>query len=380
MERERRGQPVVQRQAEIPVSEYQQGLDSGKQVKLLPENVRFWSDFNRVFYHPRSSIQINDRDLRPSPLSLEHFSAGEELFASLDPNHEIIDEDLRPFVEEADSLQGFQIMTSMDDAWAGFAARYMEQLRDEYAKAVVISWGIQSSLAGLPLVSNSTEILIRKGTLFLTVGQEKRLRRLANRARTLVGVGRESSLFVPLRVPGHLPRYLQLTAGLPWHRSALFATAVETAVLPSRLKAISVSQPRTFNSFVDTLNLQGTHPIATLELSARPKNRPKVSNGAPQTAPRGNGPHSSDGERESHEGLDMNLTSWAEEALVRRGHSKSAPVETFGQFMVSREAGEASGPQFDGVYIEESELEGLAVLTKYVFLQNPPLRRRRRLY
>ncbi len=63
-----------------------------------------------------------------------------------------MDRDLRPFVEEADQMQGIQIMTTIDDAWGGFAARYIEQLRDEYGKLPIWTWGLQDSLTGVPRV------------------------------------------------------------------------------------------------------------------------------------------------------------------------------------------------------------------------------------
>jgi len=49
---------------------------------LTTEEVRWWSDFNRVFYHPRSAIQINQYQLDTS--AFESFSQGIELFRDID--------------------------------------------------------------------------------------------------------------------------------------------------------------------------------------------------------------------------------------------------------------------------------------------------------
>ena len=185
----------------------------------------------------------------------------------------------------------------------------------------------------------------------------------------MVGVGRESSLIVPLRVPNSLPPYVHLNLSSAWHRSALLATAVETASLPSRLKAISTSQPRTFSYLMDTLNPQGNHPVATVELSAHPRNLSGSSNGAPQAEQHTNGR----GLRGSPEevvdpdaALDMNLTTWAEEAQDRGRRARSAHVETFGQFVVSREATESARLGPNRAYSEQSEVKGLSVMRKYV--------------
>ncbi|RAL59727.1 hypothetical protein DID88_000359 [Monilinia fructigena] len=83
------GPAVVQRQAAIQQSPYQQSLEEGLEPpKLTSESVRYWSDFNR----------------------------------------------------KADHMQGIQIMGGIDDAWGGFAARYMDRLRDEYGKTTVWFW------------------------------------------------------------------------------------------------------------------------------------------------------------------------------------------------------------------------------------------------
>lgn len=114
--------------------------------------MRYWSDFSRVFYHPRSAVQLNEYGLNSSLVPFERWATGEDLFASLDKEHDIVDRDVRPFVEEADQMQGIQIFTTLDDAWGGFAARYLERLRDEYGKTAIWVWGLQDSFAGVARV------------------------------------------------------------------------------------------------------------------------------------------------------------------------------------------------------------------------------------
>lgn len=148
------GRTVVQKSAPIAPSEYQQSLDAGLEPpQLTTETVRYWSDFNRVFYHPRSIVQLNEYELNSSLVPFERWETGEELFASLDKEHDIVDRDLRPFVEEADQMQGVQIMATLDDAWGGFASRYAERLRDEYGKTMIWVWGLQEGFQGVNRVS-----------------------------------------------------------------------------------------------------------------------------------------------------------------------------------------------------------------------------------
>lgn len=114
--------------------------------------MRYWSDFNRVYFHPKSIVQLNDYELNSTLMPFENWNAGDQLFNSLDKEYDLLDRDLRPFVEEADQMQGIQLITGVDDAWGGFAARYMDRLRDEYGKTAVWVWGVEESIKHVPRV------------------------------------------------------------------------------------------------------------------------------------------------------------------------------------------------------------------------------------
>lgn len=136
---------MVHKQDAIGQSAYQQSLDTGiaPTAPLSTEMVRYWSDFNRVYYHPRSIVQLNDFELNSRLMPFERWEVGEELFANLDKEHDILDRDFRLWAEECDQLQGIQILTGADDAWGGFAGKYVERLRDEFGKGAIWVWGIE---------------------------------------------------------------------------------------------------------------------------------------------------------------------------------------------------------------------------------------------
>ena len=143
----RTGPTIIQRQAAIEQSAYQQSLDQGVDPPpLSTESVRYWSDFNRVYFHPKSIIQLNEYELGSTLMPFENWSVGEELFNSLDKEHDILDRDMRSFAEEADHMQGIQMIAGADDAWGGFAARYIDRIRDEYGKTTVYFWGLEEGL------------------------------------------------------------------------------------------------------------------------------------------------------------------------------------------------------------------------------------------
>lgn len=131
-------------QPAIPASEYQTHLDSGLDPPpLTTSTVRYWSDYNRVFYHPRSIVQLQEFELNSSIAPFERWSTGEELFSNLDREHDLLDKDLRLFLEEADHLQAVQVFASADDSWAGFAAKYVESVRDELGKTAIWVWSLE---------------------------------------------------------------------------------------------------------------------------------------------------------------------------------------------------------------------------------------------
>ena len=110
---------------------------------LTTEAVRYWSDFNRVYYHPRSSVQINEYELNSGVQPFEGYALGQELFKELNNESELLDRDFRLFAEECDRMQAIQILTSADDAWAGFAGQYISELRDEYGKVEICTFGLE---------------------------------------------------------------------------------------------------------------------------------------------------------------------------------------------------------------------------------------------
>ncbi|KAH8202458.1 hypothetical protein TruAng_003358 [Truncatella angustata] len=259
------GQPVVHRQQPIDPSAYQESLDTGNAApELTTSSVRYWSDFSRVFYHPRSIVQLNEYELNSSLMPFEKWHMGEELFSSLDKDHDILDRDLRPFVEEADHMQGVQIMTGIDDAWGGFAAKYLERLRDEYGKVPIWVWGLQEPTSGVP--------------------REKRLLRLVNKARAIADMYSQASLIIPLAVPSRLPSGVSLDRSSPWHVAGLFNAAMESTSLFTRLKANDQVNSISMGHATDLLNVFGKQTLANLQFSMvePPKAAQNGTNGAMQ--------------------------------------------------------------------------------------------------
>ncbi|KAG9255216.1 tubulin domain-containing protein [Emericellopsis atlantica] len=242
------GQSVVQKQQPIEQSEYQKNLDAGADTSQLTQNkVRYWSDFSRIYYHPKSLVQLYDYELNSSIRPFERYAAGTELFDSLDKEHDIVDRDMRPFVEECDRMQGIQALATLDDAWGGFSTKYLEALRDEYPKTCIWLWGLQSPMLDTP--------------------REKRQLRMSNVAQTLASTCASASMVVPLSIPeSGLPQGVHIDPRSPWSTGAAFATAIETATMESRLTGRNDAAQNSLWDIVETLNAGGNQNMAKLRM------------------------------------------------------------------------------------------------------------------
>ncbi|KAL6238933.1 hypothetical protein BDW75DRAFT_199932 [Aspergillus navahoensis] len=211
------GKEIRQQLAPIPQSEYQKSLDAGTQApQLSSETVRFWSDYNRVFYHPRSIVQLNDYELNSRIMPFEDWSLGEELFNELDKEHDLLDRDVRPFAEECDQLRALQIFTSSDDAWGGFTARFVDRLVDEYGKKAVLVWAIEDGRR---------------------IHQASKLKRETNKARSVYSISPEATMYAPIiDPPSLLPSTIRIDNNSEWYTSALISIAMESVTLPTRLR------------------------------------------------------------------------------------------------------------------------------------------------
>lgn len=122
-----------------------------------------------------------------------------------------------------------------------------------------------------------------------------------------------------------LRQMLSVDASSAWHTSALLSAAIESAVLPSRLK--DTSNTDTLGNIVDLLNVHGKQSVANLQMSF---------SGADGT------PHSEDAGDEPRDGvrLDVDFRPADEAAEVsaarssRNGYQKSNKI--FSQVLASR--------------------------------------------
>ncbi|OSD03670.1 tubulin nucleotide-binding domain-like protein [Trametes coccinea BRFM310] len=252
------GGMVQYRQDPIPKSDYHTRLNEelaesdehqgNKQTPVTVDasNVRFWSDYSRVYYHPRSIQKLPD--LADWERSEGEWQSSREAFANHEHDREIMENEVRLFAEECDALQGIQL-TSDCNTFGGFTDAFFAAFRDEYPKLPSLTF---------PLLSNASNLPV-------TAEEEQNAAKLINDALCMRSLEAVSTINVPLQHPSTWKRAewldgLNIDLRSSYHTSALLATHIESLTLPFRLK----SSPHDILSLSSLLNASGTLSISHL--------------------------------------------------------------------------------------------------------------------
>lgn len=104
------------------------------------------------------------------------------------------------------------------------------------------------------------------GTCLLEV-QDRQIMRGANIAQSIYNMSTQASMYIPLTsLPTGLPGYVRMDPTSKWHTSALQAAAIESIMLPTRLRQTQVGRS-SFQEFENVLSNDGTRKITDLSLS-----------------------------------------------------------------------------------------------------------------
>ncbi|KAE8215060.1 hypothetical protein CF327_g1595 [Tilletia walkeri] len=219
----------------------------GKSVRRGKAARRYWSDYARVPFHPRSLIRVgagsasawgsgagSDSFWRPmhgmtnssgqegagggeddgddGRRRFESYEQGHRAAKLLDRDQEISDDNLRWFVEDSDSLQAFNLTTTSTDAFSGFSAHYAETVRDEYAKTDLLVWATEWGTSASTESTSAQAKKKRRAQAAISgveplSGEELRLARVRrmNQALSAASLSESASLYVPLTLPQPSP-------------------------------------------------------------------------------------------------------------------------------------------------------------------------------
>ncbi|KAG2207128.1 hypothetical protein INT46_003531 [Mucor plumbeus] len=244
---------------QINKNQYQQELDRmdsqhvnmDAAIQQLDQSVNNWSDYNRIYYHPRSINPIVTHQMDNDITPFDNYTIGRQSYQDNEKETDIFEDNFRFFVEECDNLQGFQIMTDVDDAFAGFTEGLLNDIRDEFAKTPIMTYGLCDSHAQYRTDRHKQKIML-------------------NRALSITRLSNFSSIYVPIYTPTQssiqkcgLSSYLRFNELSRYHTSAIIASAIESNSLPYRLK----HNPLTMADTVSKLNWVRSTSLASLSVS-----------------------------------------------------------------------------------------------------------------
>ncbi|RKO83228.1 tubulin domain-containing protein [Blyttiomyces helicus] len=214
----------------------------------LDSTVQVWTDFNKIYHHPRTIVELTQFQHADETNPFALYSQGRRVFADQETRDEVIENRIRFFAEESDSLQGFNVIADVADGFAGFTADLLEYVSDDYAKKAIFTHGIHWS----------------------PENEEDRILYAANSALAMKSIAENSSIYVPLYPPKRSDmdslgwsKFYASDLSSPYRWSAYLASAIETASLPWRTK----SSPTLLSDLASAVTGGSTRKIAALSVA-----------------------------------------------------------------------------------------------------------------
>ncbi|KAJ6565727.1 Misato segment II tubulin-like domain-containing protein [Mycena sp. CBHHK59/15] len=218
---EYRQEPVGKSQYQIHMDELDSDSSDADAAALQQEDVRYWSDFNRVYYVPRTVQKIPDvaewEDVEGN------WAAGHQTFERYDEDTGLMEGPLRLFLEECETIQGIQLMHDTS-TFGSFMNSFLTSLHDEFLKLPLLAW---------PLLSNP-------GLSFVNTDAQRETRKIVNDALVLRSLAELSSISIPIQSPTSWPDelctniYMNASKAHLYHTSAILSAHIETATIPLR--------------------------------------------------------------------------------------------------------------------------------------------------
>ncbi|KAF9989177.1 mtDNA inheritance, partitioning of the mitochondrial organelle [Mortierella antarctica] len=192
---------------------------------------RTWSDFNRVYFHPKSMITISGYQMNSEFMPFDVFSYGRAAFT--------------------DTEKGFQVLADVLNGWGGYASSYLEQLREDFPKATIVTYGL------------SDDQMRRTSTM------KERQIGAVNETLAMTNLSTLSSLYVPVRAPTASQRAadgwsknIRIDTSNRYHTSAFISAGIDSALLPCRLRR----NPIFMADMIGSLNWRSITTVGTLSV------------------------------------------------------------------------------------------------------------------
>lgn len=310
----------------VPQSEYQAFLEAENEPNALeldnnpPETkVRFWSDYSRVFFDPKS--------IQPVPDTQENtegdWTASQEIFRQYDKDVELMEGPVRLAIEECDNFQGVQMMHDTA-TFGGFSHAMLRSFREEHRKTSIMTFALLSDV--MPNMAETGYVPYTRGII--------------NDSLCLQSLHELCDLTVPVLAPRYWRRPTRTpafyTEAKNIHQlSAVLSAIAESATLPLRLRGGLDD----LDSYIGHLKWRRSLPFAHLSGNLLPGGRVSRANvdDVIQLSPHSEERCTPYARREVSRGFageDINVyKSWTEMSELRHPlllshHAPSYPIQT----------------------------------------------------
>ncbi|KAJ4490746.1 mtDNA inheritance protein Dml1 [Lentinula aciculospora] len=208
-------------------------------------SIRYWSDFNRVFYIPQTVQMLpNVPDWQNSE---GDWALGQELFQRYNEETELMESSVRSFIEECNSFQGLQLMNDAS-TFGSFSSSFLMAFNDELSRAPCISF---------PLMGDAVPQNVDLENMI-------HIKKVINDAVFLRELDSLSLLTIPISNPKIWSQGdwdVNIKTGRDYyHTSSILSAHIESATLPLRLKR----NQEDISSFSGLLNIHGSHRFSQL--------------------------------------------------------------------------------------------------------------------
>ncbi|XP_059093564.1 protein misato homolog 1-like [Tigriopus californicus] len=252
------GATVVQKEEPLKKNSYQLELDSvdnsiqsrsesekdrcesgGSQdtslIYNLDDQIHTWSDYLHGRFHPKSNALLQEYQHKNTLKPFDVFGLGVETWKS-DLGEEVEDR-IRFFVEDADSVQGFQLLLDDFNGFGGVGSGVIDLLSDEYGNKTALTFPTS------PCAYDEYSGIL---------GSTRLLNTLLNLNAQLEG----STLVTPLTLAkdtfvlpgGHRPvPWVQYKPNSMYHSSAILGSALDSMTLPWRMNERRARQTRIYD-------------------------------------------------------------------------------------------------------------------------------------
>lgn len=151
--------------------------------------------------------------------------------------------------------------------------------------------------------------------------------KMTNKARALAVLNSQASLIVPLAVPQTgFPSSIRLDPSSAWHVGALFAVALESTTLYTRLRDTGSVNSTSFGTITDLLNVYGKQTIARMSMAV-PESQTQQKKGDEQATATINGRGYDIGENRGNADYDDTSAAGSQQEPIVLDIDLSSPEE-----------------------------------------------------